>query len=271
MNRYLKIGDLILELPFLLGITVLVLFSFMVILFFLHDFIRDKPGSTRFLLPLFGGIVLLTAIIGFYQLQDSLRLGHFVSPMTFDDRGQPYPSSEEQGPTINRRYLISEILEKPGFIRGVYDDGQSTFFLLNSFEIPTVYVGNGDGELLDQKGSIETVSVPGRVFPVLKVEGLSIAWYLQFNTLIGHIKQVPEFKVRFEERVVLVHYSDSLHSTIDILKDQFICDQASPQHRKSSIPHARYYFLYEEVHYYVSDCFIDETEDYKVEVVFPEM
>jgi hypothetical protein len=264
MNRYITISGYILELPILLGILTLITVSVVTLLIFFFSFSKKKPGFKKILLPGLGLILFFSVFGALLVYNDALNLDHSPKPLTNIKKDIVFsnsPTSSTQKRHFKFRYTMSPRLNRLGFVRNVYDDGSHTYFDLNSPKAPVVYIEDSNGDLVDQKDHITIESIPDQPFPVLKVDKLSTVWYLQFNNFVSHIKQVPDFKRSYDAGSVEVFYSDNLFTTLEISKDSFICNQISPQYKDASIRHVRHYFIFENIRYYMDDCFVDNSSE----------
>ncbi len=258
MNRYITINGHILELSILLGIISLIVVSMITLLFFYYDF-RKRNSSLRRKVALTLGFVLPLFIIWVLVFNDSLKLNH--SPMPLFNLNQDLFTSSSLGEKQNFkfRYAISPNLAKLGFIKTVYDDGSRTYFILNSPTLPTTFIEDGNGDFIDQKDNIVIKTIPDHPFPVLIADRLASIWYLQFNSFVSHIDQIPVFKPSYDTRSVKVYYSDLYFTSLELIKDHFICNQLSLEQGGGSIPQIRHYFIFKNIRYYIDDCFADNS------------
>ncbi|MBU2513969.1 hypothetical protein KJ966_21730 [bacterium] len=259
MNRYIEIGSHILDVPILLVVLFLVLSAIAILIIIIYSFRITKLSLKMVIIPVMGFALIISTFGAVYysgvlNLEDSPIPLADINKEFFVLDTQTFSAKKQ---SLKFRYSISNNLKKLGFIRKIYDDGNRTYIYLNTLVIPTVYVGDSSGDLIDQKDHITIEMVPEYPFPILVADQLSTVWYLKFNSFLDHIKQNPVFEPYFENGIVKVFYSDTLYTTLKIIKDPHICNQASLQGNSTSINYSRYYFIFDNIRYYIDDCSID--------------
>lgn len=260
MNRYLQTGDIILEVPLLAGVLCFVLVCVTIFLFLLFEDRFKQPLYLKIgLTGLISGLICLLVIAGF-ALTDKMGLESAPTPLPSSAEVIPYNQDSSNRSPVYRRYVLSQRLERLGFIREVYDDGKKTYFHLNSRTVPILYIENQLEQLVDQNDSMTIHAQPEHPFPILVVDRLAHVWYLQFNNYIDHIRQIPEFERSIAAKSVRVYYSNRFYSVLPVHKDTFICDQIAPHEEPAEIPHIRHYIVFDRIRYYIDHCEIDYSQ-----------
>lgn len=259
MNNYVSIGSYFLELPILLGIVTLVLVSLITVLTFFYGLKLKVLRSKRLLVPLLGSVLLISLYwvfiySGAFQLDRTPRSAPGLTERTASNLKGNLTTSKD---AFKHRYFISQNLKKLGFVKAVYDDGKNTYFHLNAPIKPQVFTQDEDGNLINQQNLLREEDSDTNAFPILVAENLSIVWYLQFNSFIGHIIQFPTFKPNLKAGKVKVYFSDSYHSLVQILKDHEICELSNTDNATSRV---RHYFVFEHIRHYIDECEFDKTQ-----------